>query len=639
MKKMVQRMLIGIIIIVMLLSLLFNYFLQVDAAERDMDYASQQLFWQIDQILLQNQTELEQVAAEFKQQCLLQAKAAAYIVQHRPMILDDQEELKKVVAYLQIDELHAFNAEGVIVAGSEPKYFGYSFHSGEQMQFFLPMLEDRDLALCQDITPNTAEGKLMQYAAVWREDGKGIVQIGMEPARVLEATRKNELSYIFTLLTADEGAVLFAIDPQTYEILGSTKNQSVGKNLSDLGITPDQVSVTGKGFYVNVDGQPSYCIFSESDSVILGRICSVDSLYKNVNENCFILALYLLAISVIMIYAISRYLDKNIIRSIFAVNQKLQKIADGDLDENFDVQTTPEFVELSGHINQMVQSLLETTDNLSSVLDIAKVPIGVYEYSRGMERVRITSRVPEILALSEDEKKRLLSNYTLFEKKLVEIRQHPIHAEESIYQLSQQPAQYIKLESFQKGNSTFGILLDVTKDIQEKQQIKQERDEDALTGLYSRRAFYNDMDQLFAQPEQLKHAVMIMIDSDNLKQVNDCHGHEKGDRYLCEIADLLRSGTAPQQIVARLSGDEFVVFIYGCDSRSLLEIYIEELRQKQAGHAISFAEQFCLPIAFSMGCAYYLEDGKDYHVLMKCADTRMYDEKRFKKQRIISDLN
>ncbi|MCE2604307.1 hypothetical protein LH384_35025, partial [Pseudomonas aeruginosa] len=65
------------------------------------------------------------------------------------------------------------------------------------MKFFLPMLKDKSMQLCQEVTPNTAENKLMQYIAVWREDQKGIVQIGMEPIRLLEAMKKNELSHIF----------------------------------------------------------------------------------------------------------------------------------------------------------------------------------------------------------------------------------------------------------------------------------------------------------------------------------------------------------------------------------------------------------------------------------------------------------
>lgn len=632
MKKMVQRMLGAIIIIVMLLSLFLNYSLQVATAERDMDVQSQELFWQINQILLQNQAELKDITNEFTEECLLRARAAAYIVQYHPSILEDQKELKKVISFLQIDELHAFNEGGMIYAGSEPKYYGYSFDSGEQMHFFAPMLQDHNLEMCQDITPNTAEGKLMQYAAVWREDNEGIVQIGMEPARVLEATRKNELSYIFSLLTADKGAALYAIDPETYEVLGSTKTELVGSNLAALGVDPGQISSARKGFYAKVNDQKSYCVFSAFDSVILGRICTVESLYENVYKTSLLLSLYLLFISVIMILAISKYLDKNIIHSIFTVNRKLQKISDGDLDENVNVQTTPEFVELSGHINQMVKSLLDTTNKLSSILDIAQIPIGVYEYSKGMERVRVTSRIPEILALSEAEKKQLLADYHLFERKLAEIRQHPFDVEESVFQFGEELERYIKMESFHEENSVFGILLDITKDVREKQQIQQERDEDLLTGLYSRRAFYAQMDPLFQQPELLKKAALIMIDSDNLKQINDYHGHSNGDRYLCGIADILRTNAAAKSLLARLSGDEFAMLIYGCESEQELQDYILQIRQNQDGVCIRSTEQLCLPVAFSMGCAFYPEDGRNYHVLLKCADERMYDEKRQRKQ-------
>lgn len=82
-------------------------------------------------------------------------------------------------------------------AAHSRKYFGLNFRSGEQMQFFLPMLSDRSLELCQDITPNTAEQKLMQYAAVWREDGEGIVQIGMTPAGSSRPRRKTSFLTFF----------------------------------------------------------------------------------------------------------------------------------------------------------------------------------------------------------------------------------------------------------------------------------------------------------------------------------------------------------------------------------------------------------------------------------------------------------
>lgn len=138
---------------------------------------------------------------------------------------------------------------------------------------------------------------------------------------------------------------------------------------------------------------------------MLGRVCTVDSLFRDITMDSILLGVYLCLLAMLIIINISRYLDRIIVSGIAVINGKLQKITDGDLDERVDVQTTPEFTELSGHINQMVHSLLQTTDKLSSVLDIAQIPIGVYEYNKGVERVRITNRVPDILGLSETEKR------------------------------------------------------------------------------------------------------------------------------------------------------------------------------------------------------------------------------------------
>ena len=57
---------------------------------------------------------------------------------------------------MAVDEIHLFDDQGTIYSGSAPKYFGYNFDSGTQMEYFKPMLKDKSLTMCQDVTPNTA---------------------------------------------------------------------------------------------------------------------------------------------------------------------------------------------------------------------------------------------------------------------------------------------------------------------------------------------------------------------------------------------------------------------------------------------------------------------------------------------------
>lgn len=561
------------------------------------------------------------------------AKSAAYIAQARPEILSDQAEMDKVATMLQIDEFHVFDPSGTLYTGTQPKYYGFTFLSGEQMQFFYPMLNDKTLELCQEITPNTAEGKLMQYAAVWMENGENIVQVGLEPARVLEATSRNELSYIFSLLTADSGAILYAIDPMTFEILGSTESELEGKTLKDINLDTRLIRLDGKGFRSNINNASSYCVFTNSDSspLLLGRSCTTRTLYNKVNQNTFLLGMYLILIASIMIYSISRYLDRKIITSIRVVNRNLNKIIKGDLDKRVDVRATPEFSELSDYINKMVKSLLDTTDKLSYALDLAEIPIGVYEYSQGMDRVRYTKRLPQILGLSKSETKQLMADKALFIKRLDEIHTRPFDADEGIYQLDEHNMRYVKIEHMANGPSALGILLDITGTVLEKKRIEQERDEDILTGLLTRRAFYAQMDGLFAAPEQLQHAAMLMIDTDNLKEINDNFGHAAGDQYLRSVAQVLRDHSAPNKLVARLSGDEFAVLIYNCTEPEL-QGYITELEQMQNTQTVAIDNGRNVLVAFSLGCALYPHEGSNYHTLLKIADAKMYEQKRVRKK-------
>ena len=106
------------------------------------------------------------------------------------------DELQKIAKLMAVDEIHLFDDQGTIYSGSAPRYFGYNFDSGAQMEYFKPMLKDKSLTMCQDVTPNTAEGKKMMYAITWDETGTRMVQVGIKPVRLLNEVKQNEISSI-----------------------------------------------------------------------------------------------------------------------------------------------------------------------------------------------------------------------------------------------------------------------------------------------------------------------------------------------------------------------------------------------------------------------------------------------------------
>lgn len=631
MKKTIAFRLCIVIVISMMISVLLSLYFQVKSA-RDAMYSNSQIrIEQVSQVLEKNDADIIQLKEELKEDYFIRAEAAAYIVQNHPEIIGDQAEMKKIAALLQVDEFHLFDREGTLYAGSEPKYFNYTFYSGEQMQFFLPMLEDDSLKLCQEVMPNTAESKMMQYIAVWRKDKKGIVQIGMEPVRLLEAMNKNELSHIFSMLTAEKGMSILAVDKESGTILGATDDSLNGKNAEDMGFDLTEDSLKKESFTATIGGVQNYCVFKPLDHILVGVCTTYDTLYQDIPKNMAPVIISLSILSFIIILLIMKMLDQFIIRGIYGIIGRMKKIADGDLDLRVEVTNPPELAELGSNINFMVKSLLETTGKLSLIFQNVNIPIAVYEYNQDMKRVMATSRIGEVMMLSEKELKGVLSDRTLFIEKIRELCCEPYDGEKDVYLIKRESERYIKIKSYEENRRCLGILIDVTEDVIEKQQIKFERDIDILTGLSSRRALFREMEILFSHPKLLENAAILMTDVDNLKYVNDSFGHEYGDKMLIKSAELLLNCDAPNKMVARLSGDEFVLVMFGAKSKKEIREYLDQLKNQMLEAAIEVSGKKKIKVSMSGGYVFYPGSAENFKEMLHLADQTMYMAKRNKK--------
>ena len=165
----------------------------------------------------------------------------------------------------------------------------------------------------------------------------------------------------------------------------------------------------------------------------------------------------------------------------------------------------------------------------------------------------------------------------------------------------------------------------------ERRRIEHERDYDILTGLYNRQAFRRACEELFARPEKLGHAALVMTDLDNLKQINDTYGHDWGDQYLRQTGRCLAQSVPSGTLCARLSGDEFLLFFYGYRSREEIRRKLEELRDALHASTSTLPNGSQLHISISAGVAWYPKDSTNYNTLKKYADFAMYQVKQSKK--------
>lgn len=627
-KEIISRYIRSVTLFLVIVLLALILYIQIIREQKQAYESATETFYQIEQVLEKNQEELNETRESYQQTCLHNAEAIAYLIKDNPSVLNSVEELKKIADFIEVDEIHIFDTTGCIYAGTHPEYYGFTFDSGEQMRFFKPMLKDKSLRLVQDITPNTAEAKLMQYSALWSSDEKFIVQVGMEPVNVMKVTEKNQLSYIFSLFRVNPDANYYAVNKYSGKIVGSTDLDSVGKNLSEIGLNLDAVAAREKGFHADVNGEKSYCVFKETGENYIGRILSCRDLYRRVPATMAALAVCLITIALILSYVVTRYMNRYVVEGIQSINEKLHSISQGNLDEIVDIQSSVELSELSRYINRMKKSILDNNRKMSYVLDKTNMYIGVYEYNPHMKRVRITEHVPKILALEPEEAERLSSDYEVFRKFISDLRENPVADETCVFSSRDR---YVKLEEIRDDAEIFGVVIDVTEEIEKRKKIEAERDFDPLTGLYNRRGMERKLSALLSEPESLGSSAVVMADADNLKMINDTYGHDAGDIYLREIAGLFRNFGSGSCLSARLGGDEFVLFLYHYDSEQALTSAIALLTDLQNNSFADLNGQVRVPLQFSFGCS-LTGQCRDYEKLMKEADEKMYENKKERKK-------
>ena len=150
---------------------------------------------------------------------------------------------------------------------------------------------------------------------------------------------------------------------------------------------------------------------------------------------------------------------------------------------------------------------------------------------------------------------------------------------------------------------------------------------DALTGVYNRRRFEEELARELAEESRLGlGGAVLWFDLDGFKPVNDEFGHGAGDEVLVRFAETLRSETRGYSTLARIGGDEFVMVIPGADEGEALRA-ARRLHDVLAGRPVTVAGRE-LHISTSIGVALYPRDGRSVENLLACADAAMYTAKK-----------
>jgi diguanylate cyclase (GGDEF)-like protein len=154
---------------------------------------------------------------------------------------------------------------------------------------------------------------------------------------------------------------------------------------------------------------------------------------------------------------------------------------------------------------------------------------------------------------------------------------------------------------------------------------------DDLTGLYNRRGFLALAEQHLRMIQRKGAALLIYLDLDDLKLINDSYGHLEGNRALIVTANVLRACFRQSDILARLGGDEFCVLMTDAGQDSTQQV---RKRLQQRTDFINALSSWRFRLSLSVGIADVpVVQQPSLDQLLRVADAQMYEEKRSKQLR------
>lgn len=580
-KKQVKKrkwMKVVCLIIFILISALFLEDRLLDYVNnRNIRNTSEVLLDQVAGIIERNTDDEKEMIQSLKEDYMVRAKAVAYILDANEKTEHDVPELQKIAKLMSVDEVHLFDKSGKVYSGTVPKYYGYNFSSGKQIAYFKPMLKNKKLTMCQDVTPNTSEGKKMMYAITWNDAGTRMIQVGVEPVRLLEKLKRNEIKSVVSNMPVYEGIDIYVADRKSGKIYGATDSRKIGNKLKQLKISKRR-SVSR-----NIDG---YTVGVVYDMTHLNGSNAVAMLS---------VMLYLLIATIILLIMIARVLRIN-----------------REKEEQYAVLAT-----MAGLNHSMyVIKLRENKIMRYGGAEIGEENIEGSYYEDADVRLR---------ALLEN---RTAEEYREAAREFIDLHTLPERMEGEKYisgdfigtTLGWFQASFIAIrqDEEQRPLSVIFAVRSIEYEKRKEEQLLRSSTTDELTRCYNRRAYEQDIKKLTAD----KKFLYLTADVNGLKAVNDRLGHAAGDELLCGVAGCMKQSFEDYGKVYRIGGDEFVTILFTDEEQfGIIKQNFDLLVDNWSGDTVPH---------MSVSCGAVWSDERQWESvreIAKLADQRMYEKK------------
>ncbi len=165
----------------------------------------------------------------------------------------------------------------------------------------------------------------------------------------------------------------------------------------------------------------------------------------------------------------------------------------------------------------------------------------------------------------------------------------------------------------------------ILKNVEQIKGLKAAAETDPMTGLLNKASSQIEIGAMCRETK----GVLMMIDLDSFKLVNDLYGHSMGDKVLIRFAEIIRTAIRTNDVAGRMGGDEFIAFCQNAMDEKIIAEKTRYINDELLKSAKEFmGEDMNIPLGASVGAVIAPEEGTDFLTLYKKADKALYNVKQ-----------
>jgi len=271
-----------------------------------------------------------------------------------------------------------------------------------------------------------------------------------------------------------------------------------------------------------------------------------------------------------------------------------------------------------------------------------RAPVGIYYYNTDLELQDVNTHFLQMNKADNKERLAGTSLHSFSNHNIIQAHQkvfegqtgkyrgpyEAFHSNELLYvNLSTVPM----LDSEGKVAGGITIINDITNEITAKEEMVRNAYYDMLTNIPNRTLLMDRLKEFLDQCDYEKYAVLLFLDIDHFKKVNETYGHHVGDHLLKQVVQRIKGVIGNKEIFARISGNKFVILLPELDadkeaSQRLAQEYIEKINKHFMQPLNVVDEEYHL--TFTIGAVLFKDNHATAYDLLKRAETAMYEAKR-----------